>query len=94
MKSLMQQKMRLFQVMLMSFLINILAACQTMPQKLMLIPPTEPEKPLIQMIKKDGGHWLSTQDATKLLLYIKEVENYAEKLKLQNEIYNGENNEK
>lgn len=55
------------------------------------IPP--PQVPKIQMIEKDGGHWLSTQDTTLLLIYIKELNAYTEKLRLQNSILKGENNE-
>lgn len=53
-------------------------------------PPTVPK---IQMIEKDGGHWMTTQDVTLLLIYIKEMNAYTEKLELQNKTLRGDKDE-
>lgn len=45
------------------------------------------------MIEKDGEHILTTHDATLLLIYIKELEAYADKLSLQNKILKGDKDE-
>lgn len=42
------------------------------------------------MIEKDGEHILTTHDATLLLIYIKELEAYADKLELQNQAFRGD----
>ena len=42
------------------------------------------------MIEKDGGHWITSHDATLLLIYIKELEAYAEKIELQNQTFRGD----
>ena len=49
-----------------------------------------PALPQIQMIEKDGGHWITSHDATLLLIYIKELEAYAEKIELQNQTFRGD----
>lgn len=42
------------------------------------------------MIEKDGGHWMTAKDVTLLLIYIKELEAYADKLELQNQAFRGD----
>ena len=58
----------------------------------------EQEKPAASykqkgLIEKDGEHILTTHDATLLLIYIKELEAYADKLSLQNKILKGDKDE-
>ena len=90
MKGLMRTKTKLLQVILTTFLISILTACQTASTNLKLPTLHRPAIPKIQMIEKDGEHILTTHDATLLLIYIKELEAYADKLELQNQTFRGD----
>lgn len=90
MKGLMRTKTKLLQVILTTFLISILTACQTASTNLKLPTLHRPAIPKIQMIEKDGEHILTTHDATLLLIYIKELEAYADKLELQNQAFRGD----
>lgn len=93
MKGLTRKKTKLLQVILTTFLISILTACQTASTNLELPTLHRPALPKIQMIEKDGEHILTTHDATLLLIYIKELEAYADKLSLQNKILKGDKDE-
>ena len=90
MKGLMRTKTKLLQVILTTFLISILTACQTATTNLKLPTLHRPALPQIQMIEKDGEQILTTHDATLLLIYIKELEAYADKLELQNQAFRGD----
>lgn len=90
MKGLMRTKTKLLQVILTTFLISILTACQTASTNLKLPTLHRPALPQIQMIEKDGEHILTTHDATLLLIYIKELEAYTNKLELQNQAFRGD----
>lgn len=90
MKGLTRKKTKLLQVILTTFLISILTACQTAATNLELPTLHRPALPKIQMIEKDGGHWMTAKDVTLLLIYIKELEAYADKLELQNQAFRGD----